>query len=221
MARWLAPRLPGSQHWVLHDRDRELLSLVPAQPPGPAADGSPVTVTAREHDVTRLRPDDLADASLVTASALLDMLTAAEVERFVAACARPGCPVLVTLSVTGQVTLDPPDPLDEALSEAFNTHQRRRSADGPRLGPDAVGMAADAWHSRGREVLRRDSPWRLGGDNPALLQAWFTGWLGAALEQAPHLAAQARGYAQTRRRQAAAGVLSALVMHEDLLVRPG
>ena len=78
MGRWLAPRLPGPQHWVVHDRDADLLKLAVADAPGPAADGSAVTVEARRSDITRLAPDDLAGASLVVASALLDILTADE-----------------------------------------------------------------------------------------------------------------------------------------------
>ena len=34
MGRWLAPRLPGPQHWVVHDRDAELLELAVADRPG-------------------------------------------------------------------------------------------------------------------------------------------------------------------------------------------
>ncbi len=49
--------------------------------PAAAADGSPVTVQTREADITRLTAADLAGASLVTASALLDLLTVDEVER--------------------------------------------------------------------------------------------------------------------------------------------
>jgi len=44
MGRWLAPLLPGPQHWVVHDRDAELLAPAAAAVPGPAADGSTVTV---------------------------------------------------------------------------------------------------------------------------------------------------------------------------------
>ncbi len=47
MGRWLAPLLPGPQHWVLHDRDADLLEVAAADAPGPAADGAPVTVEAR------------------------------------------------------------------------------------------------------------------------------------------------------------------------------
>ena len=32
MGRWLAPRLPGPQHWVIHDRDPDLLALALAAP---------------------------------------------------------------------------------------------------------------------------------------------------------------------------------------------
>ena len=35
MGRWLAPRLPGPQHWVVHDRDADLLELAVADPAGP------------------------------------------------------------------------------------------------------------------------------------------------------------------------------------------
>ena len=69
-------------------------------------------------------------ASLITASALLDMMTADELQRLVASCARAGCPVLITLSVTGRVDLTPADPLDHAIADAFNAHQRRTTGAG-------------------------------------------------------------------------------------------
>src|SRR5947209_2715209 len=66
MGRWLAPRLPGPQHWVVHDRDADLLEIAASQRPGAAGDGAPVTVETRVSDTTRLRADDLAGASLLT-----------------------------------------------------------------------------------------------------------------------------------------------------------
>src|SRR5439155_3402323 len=71
MGRWLAPLLPGPQHWVVHDRDADLLEIAAADLPDPAADGAAVTVEAKQSDITRLHEGDLADASLITASALL------------------------------------------------------------------------------------------------------------------------------------------------------
>jgi len=44
MGRWLAPLLPGPQHWVVHDRDADLLRAAAAHPPAAAADGATVGV---------------------------------------------------------------------------------------------------------------------------------------------------------------------------------
>jgi hypothetical protein len=199
MGRWLGPRLPGPQRWVVHDRDADLLALA-------AAD-----FEVRESDITRLAPADLAGADLVVASALLDMLTADELARMLGACA--GLPMLLALTVTGRVALSPADPLDEAIEAAFNTHQRR----GGRLGPDAVEAAIDALGGTGA-VLTRQTPWRLGPADAALIAAWLEGWVGAATEQDPRLATG--GYLEHRLAQAAAGGLAVTVDHADLLVLP-
>lgn len=212
MARWLAPRLPGPQHWILHDRDARLLAY--AGHPAPAA----VTLEPRPGDATRLTAADLSGAALVTASALLDVLTVEEVERVVAACAGAGCPALLTLSVTGQVVLTPPDPLDATISAAFNAHQRRRVGGRQLLGPDAAAATAAAFTRRGAEATLRSTPWRLGGAEAAgLIAEWLRGWVAAACEQRPELAGPAREYARRRRAELAAGRLEVTVDHQDLL----
>jgi hypothetical protein len=203
MGRWLAPRLPGPQQWVVHDRDPDLLELAVAAPP-PLA-----TVEARPRDITRLEAGDLAGASLITASALLDLLTADELARMLGACA--GRPMLLALTVVGRVTLTPADPLDAVIGAAFNAHQRR----GRLLGPDAVAAAVD--QLRG-EVVVRPSPWRLDAAHADLMAEWFGGWVAAACEQEPALAAQAAAYRDRRLAQAAAGQLAVTVDHADLLV---
>lgn len=220
MARWLAPQLGGPQHWVMYDRDAALLDLVAADPPDTAADGSPVTVETRQRDITRLDPDELVGASLITASALLDMMTAEELERLVATCASAGCPTLITLSVTGRVDLTPADPLDQRLAEAFNAHQRRVSGEGMRLGPDAVVQAVAGFARRGLDVVVRPSPWRLGPHHDALLAEWFTAWLAVASEQQPELGAVTPAYARRRLADAAHGRLAVTVHHQDVLARP-
>ncbi|HEX6652090.1 MAG TPA: class I SAM-dependent methyltransferase [Thermoleophilaceae bacterium] len=214
MGRWLAPRLPGRQHWVVHDRDADLLELAVADAPDPAVGGTAVTVEARRSDVTRLAPGELAGASLVTASALLDLLTADELARVLAACA--GCPMLLALTVTGRVTLTPEEPLDAAMGAAFNAHQRRDR----RLGPDAVAAAARELRGTGAEVLVRPSPWRLGAPHADLAADWLAGWVEAACEREPTLAAEAGAYMGRRLVQAAAGELYVTVDHADLLVLP-
>jgi Methyltransferase domain len=220
MGRWLAPRLRGTQHWMMYDRDADLLTGAGAQMPGAAADGAAVTIETRQRDITRLDPGDLAGASLITASALLDMFTAGELERFVTTCARAGCPALVTISVIGRVELTPADPLDARFAGAFNAHQRRTTGGRRLLGPDAVGAAADAFTRLGLDVLVRPSPWRLGAAQADLTAEWFRGWVGAACEQQPELTVAAAGYARHRMAEATAGRLSVRVHHHDLLARP-
>jgi hypothetical protein len=220
MGRWLAPLLPGPQHWVVHDRDADLLEVAAADLPGPAADGSEVTVEPRQSDITGLDTGDLADASLVTASALLDMLTGAELAGLVAVCSEAGCPVLLTLSVVGRVGLNPADPLDSRVAAAFDAHQRREARGDRLLGPDGVAAAVQAFGGVGAEVLVRPSPWRLGAFQAGLAEAWFTGWVGAACEQQVELAAETDAYARRRLAAARTGQLAVTVDHADLLVLP-
>ena len=217
MGRWLAPRLSGPQHWIMYDRDAYLLERAMSGMVDTAADSAPVTVEARERDIARLTADDLAGACLITASALLDMLTAEEVERVVAACAGAGCPVLFTVSVIGRVELTPPDPLDADLAEAFNAHQRRTAGGRRLLGPDAVDATAAAFGRHGVTVRVRPSPWRLGADRADLISEWLRGWLDAACEQRPELAGPAAEYARRRLADAADGRLDVVVGHHDLL----
>jgi hypothetical protein len=220
MGRWLAPHLSGPQHWVLHDRDADLLALAAVEVPGPAADGAPVTVETKQTDLALLDARDLGGATAITASALLDLLTAEELDRLVGLCARAGCPILLTLSVIGDVEIAPADPLDRHVAAAFDAHQRRPTKRGRLLGPDAVDFAAEAFRRLGAEVLVRPSPWRLGPAHSALAAEWFTGWLGAACEQAPELARQCEPYARRRLEQARDGELAVTVGHADLLVLP-
>ncbi|MFD4675546.1 class I SAM-dependent methyltransferase [Lentzea sp. NPDC058450] len=209
MGRWLAGRLGGVQHWVLHDRDPRLLGLAEA-----SMSALPnVTVETREGDLTSLKAADLAGADLVTCSALLDLLTTDEMNALAVACVEAHVPALFTLSVAGRIDIEPAEPLDAAFQDAFNAHQRR-VVDGRRLlGPDAPAAAEEAFAAAGASVRTAQSPWRMHGD--ALQQEWLKGWVGAAVEQEPALASEASEY--LRRRSTA----SAVVHHVDLLALPG
>jgi trans-aconitate methyltransferase len=210
MARWLAPRLSGSQRWILADRDPALLAYAAAHLP------EGVTAETVERDVTRLSPADLDGVDLVTCSALLDLLTADEVTAMADACVAAGVPVLFTLSVTGEVTLDPPHPLDAEVSAAFNDHQRRQHGQRWLLGPEAVGAAAEAFARAGATVTTRESPWVLGAGDRELILEWLKGWVAAAAEQRPDL--RLDGYLAARSGAAGAGELTVTVGHQDLFV---
>ena len=219
MMRWLAPLLPGPQTWVLHDWNGELLEAA-ASVPAFDSRGDHVRVIKSVEHFEHLRPDHLAGASLVTASALLDVLTQDEVEAIVAACVEAGAPAFLSLTVTGRVRIEPADPGDRVFEAAFKDHQRRVE-DGRRLlGPDAVEAAVEAFTAAGWGTRVAGSGWRLGASDRALADEWLTGWVGAAVEQRPALAEWADEYLQNRRRQISAGELHAIVHHADLLAFP-
>lgn len=216
MGRWLARRLRGPQHWILADRDPDLLALARADMPGTAADGAAVTAETRAGELAELRAADLAGTSLVTASALLDLLTAGEVGALAGAITDARCPALLALSVAGRVDIAPADPLDTAVNTAFNDHQRRDR----RLGPEAAASATVVFERHGACVRTRASPWRLGPDQAGLTEAWLRGWVAAACEQRPDLAPQAAPYLNRRLDACADGELDVVVHHTDLLALP-
>jgi trans-aconitate methyltransferase len=213
MTRWLAPLLPGPQHWVLHDRDEDLLHVARATVPRSVA-GGPVTVEARLGDLTWVTGAELAGASLVTASALLDLLTLDELRRLARACAISGCPALLTLTVAGRVGLEPAHPLDDVLGAAFDAHQRRAVNGRRLLGPDAVAAAEHAFAELGARVEVRPSPWHLGPEDADLAEAWLLGWVRAACELRPDL--DADDYLRDRLAAATSGGLRVTVPHTDL-----
>lgn len=222
MARWLSPRLPSPQHWVLHDRDADLLDL--------AADSIGVSAEPRLGDLTAITAADLAGASLVTASALLDILTYDEIERLARACTTAGAPALLTLTVIGRVDLAPWEPLDNVLSDAFNDHLRGGSRpDGRRpLGPAAADAAAEAFRRFGATVLVRETPWRLGAGHAEMIGEWVRGFVSAAAAQLPDDNPNANAamdlaideYLDRRLAQAERGDLRVTVEHVDLLALP-
>ena len=137
-----------------------------------AADGSTVTAETRCRDVTHLDDTDLRDATLVTSSALLDLLSADQLRRLVRRCNAAGCPVLFTLTVTGAVDFTPSHPVDELVTAAFNDHQRRTvgvadsSARTPRRRRRACSPTSAATWRRGRvrgSCLRRVARSRASG----------------------------------------------------------
>ena len=84
MARWLAPSWPGRSGGCCTTATPSCSSSLP----GPARESRTahaVTVETRLDDITRLAPATWPAPSLITASALLDMFTEAELARFVPA----------------------------------------------------------------------------------------------------------------------------------------
>ena len=221
MGRWLAPLLPGPQRWVLHDRDADLLEVAAADLPGPTADGAAVTVETRRSDLTRLQARDLADATLITASALLDMLTVDELAALVAVCAGAGCPILLTLSVVGRVELTPADPLDPRVGRCIQRPPAPHHGAGPPARPGrrrgrrrAVRPAGIGGHRPPQPVAPRRRRGRAGGGVVHRLGRCRAPAAGRAGRRGRRLRAPTPGSGSGRPPQVT-------VDHADLLVLPG
>ncbi|GGI48501.1 hypothetical protein BCL57_003225 [Agromyces flavus] len=220
MMRWLVPQSPGPQTWVLHDWNSDLIDRAADGIAPLDRDGRPVAILTRTGELSELDADHLDGASLVTASALLDVLTSDEIRAVVRACVAVGCPVLLSLSVTGEVGLEPPDPHDDVVAAAFNAHQERHAGGRRLMGPAGAAHAERLFLEAGWSVRTARSPWRLGDHEPRLLERWFEGWLDAALEQRPDLRDDGTAYGALRSAQVRRGALSAVVQHTDLMAWP-
>jgi hypothetical protein len=220
MTRWLAPLLPGPQTWVLHDWNAGLTRGAFEAGPPRDRDGAPVSLRSRVGELERLDGADLENASLATASALLDVLTAQEAHAIVDACVQAGAPVLLSLSVTGEVELQPPDPRDKLVEAAFNDHQRREVHGRRLLGRYAAPIVTGLFGRAGWNTRKALTTWRLDDREPRLLAEWFEGWVDAAEEQSSEVREVGPAYRALRSSQLARAELSAVVYHFDLLAWP-
>ncbi len=179
--RWLAPRLAGEQHWVAVDHDAALLDALGeiGAPPG-------VRVRPLLLDVARgLDAIPLGSANLVTASALLDLVSASWLQRLAERCAAGGADVLFALTYDGRIEWAPRDRSDETIRSLVNRHQRGDKGFGPALGPAAAATAPSIFRTLGYVVLTAASDWALQPRDAALQRALLEGFHAAALAIAP------------------------------------
>lgn len=203
--RGFGAALPPSTRWRLIDNDAALLRLA-------AADGPAETVQA---DLDQLDSLPLGGARLVTASALLDLVSCDWLAGLAARLAGSGAGLYAALSYDGAMEWHPALPDDPAVTAAFNTHQCSDKGFGPALGPGAGPEAARLLAAAGFEVAIASSPWRLGPDQADLQRQLVAGIAAAAAEAG---CAGAADWAQAR--AAACGYTACSVGHVDLLALP-
>jgi len=209
--RGLAPHLPAAQRWRLVDHDRRLLAeAVSRVPPGTE------TIVA---DLRNLKGLPLEGATLVTAAALFDLLSARWFDRFAARLAAKRLPLYAVLTYDGATRWAPPHPLDPLMHEALNTHQRADKGFGPALGPDAPGHMERTLAALGYRVSTADSAWILGPDRAELAIATGAGYARSAVELGMATEVEAGEWLDFRRGAAARGTM--VVGHRDLLAVPG
>ena len=194
--RFLAPRIPAPQEWTLLDRDPELLGRADSV-------WSPVRVRTVVGDLASEGFALVAGAHLVTASALLDLVSGRWLAELVASCRIHGCTVLFSLTYDGDIRWLAgsgnhasgsgedeeagriQDPLDRSVLEAVNEHQLHDKGLGPALGPGAAAFALELLAGAGYETRTAPSPWRLGPADASLARRLVRGWAEAAGEVRP------------------------------------
>jgi hypothetical protein len=214
--RALAPLLAPRQDWRLVDNDLGLLARAGA-------------VVAPERARVATVPVDLARdleaaldgaIGLVTTSALLDLVSAAWLERFVVEAAARGLPVYAALIYDGEVALEPADPFDPAVIAAVNRHQRGDKGFGPALGPTAALAAIRGFEGAGYIVLSGKSDWIIGPQDRAFQTALLSGWSTAAHELGDLTSADIPAWLARRTELVAAGRSRMRVGHVDLFALP-
>ncbi len=212
--RYLVARLPRPQRWLLVDRDAALLAHAPR---APIPD---VQVETRELDLAGIADDSmraLVDGfALVTASALLDLVSERWLLTLAARCRESGAAALFALSYDGRIECAPADEDDEPVRRLVNEHQGRDKGFGPALGPTATGCAERAFTALGYRVQRDRSDWMLRADASELQRESIDGWARAAIEMAPARAASIEAWRARRLAHVANGRSELRVGHEDL-----
>jgi hypothetical protein len=237
--RVLAPKVGGAQHWRLVDHDPALLDAVPdaldewARRHGyrftvehGAGDERAIeiagpdfhaTVVCQRVDLVRdLASLDFSQARLVTASALLDLVSASWLQALIHKARAARAVLLFGLTVDGRTAWSPADPGDEDVHGLFSQHQRRDKGFGPALGSQAAAVALQQLACAGYETLQTQTDWVIDGAlTPQMQRAMIEGMAAAALEQEP--AAQAAVRRWTTRRGAGIGRSRLRVGHVDIV----
>jgi SAM-dependent methyltransferase len=209
--RALNPLLTRPTAWRLVDNDPLLLQAAAER----AAPGQTVEpVLADLADAGRL---PLQGATLVTASALLDLVSEAWIDALAAALTRAGAGLYAALTYDGEMSWSLAHPLDEAVAAAFNAHQRGDKGFGPALGPAATAYAVGRLEALGFTVATASTPWRLGRGEAALERELVAGIADAAIATGRLERTEVEAWRKAR--EAAAGSGCA-IGHLDLLAQP-
>lgn len=215
--RYLSPRLPSPQRWLAVDRSADLLAELRRTTAGLECE-----IETRQVDLGALADDTIfAGRHLVTASALLDLVSARWLDVLASHCRTVRASALFTITYNGRSSCDPAEPEDDMVGDLFNQHQHRdKGLGGPAAGPDAVEAAERSFVRAGYRVDRERSDWVLGPAEPDLQRTLIDGWAEAATEVDPGRASEIAAW-RARRLAHVDGDRSRLIVgHDDLAAWP-
>jgi hypothetical protein len=217
--RYLMNRLPArDQRWLAVDASAILLAELPIRMSAWGAARLECQIETRQMDLAALdAPDLFVDRHLITASALLDLVSEAWLHRLAARCREAGTAALFTLTYDGRSSCSPSEPEDDVVRDLFNRHQRTdKGLGGVAAGPDAAGCAVRAFADAGYSVDREPSDWVLGVDDSSLQRLLIEGWARASAEIAPEAATMIADWRNRRLRHVDAGRSRLIVGHDDV-----
>jgi len=218
--RYLAPRLTRHQrqHWLLADHDASLLARADHDLSGL---DTLYGIETRKIDIASICDEAIAslfaDKGLVTASALLDLVSERWLRAITDLCSANHAAALFALSYDGTIECRPEHRDDELIRDLVNAHQRQdKGFGGPALGPDATAAMERSFVAAGYAVRRDRSDWNLGADASALQRQLIDGWADAAIETSPEAAARIEDWRSVRRSYVDAHASTIRVGHEDV-----
>lgn len=214
--RYLLPRLPEVTHWTLVDHDPALLARA-SQLLAPVVQAAGRAFNVRQGDLQDLAALPLDGCALVTASALLDLVSETWMRAFARRCREAQVEVLCGLSFDGRIVCEPPDGDDRLVRDLVNRHQQTDKGFGVALGPDAGRVAADCFRDEGFEVHTAESDWVLDGAHTELQRQLIEGWAGAARAMSPPDAPAVDAWLARRLAHLTAGTSRLRVGHVDLV----
>jgi SAM-dependent methyltransferase len=237
--RYLCERLRRKQQWLAVDRSAALLAELPERlaswgvargcetwiEPGRCVLLGPqleCDVETRQQDLGILDDHEMfSGRHLVTASALLDLVSESWLRALAAHCHAEGATALFAITYNGQFTCTPEEPLDNTVRDLMNRHQKTdKGLGGPAQGPEAAASAERCFVDLGYRVRRESSNWRLGPAEGDVMRLLIDGWAQAAAEMAPEQATAIARWRTRRLEHVAAGRSRVVVGHYDFAAWP-
>ena len=215
--RYLMDRLPGRQRWLAVDRSAGLLAELRGR-----MSSFECEIETRHMDLGTLDDREIfAGRHLVTASALLDLVSAEWLRTLAEHCRAAGAAALFTITYNGRSSCVPAEPEDDLVRRLMNRHQKTdKGLGGPALGPDAVSCAARQFAAVGYHVQREPSDWTLGPEVADVQRMLIDGWAQAATEVAPEHLSTIAFWRERRLAHVDAGRSQIVVGHDDLAAWP-
>ena len=221
---YLSSRIPRRQRWLVVDRDPRLLAeVVERLSARPATSrrvsgGPDLSVETRQMDLGSLEDRTIfAGRHLVTASALLDLVSESWLRTLAARCREAGAAALFPLNYNGESSCDPREPEDEQVRELLNRHQHTdKGLGGPAAGPDAAARAVACFSEAGYQVETERTDWVLEPRDREFQEWLVTGWAQAAVDIAPGSKEIIRDWLTRRLSHIESGTSRIVVGHHDV-----